>query len=213
MLCGDSKLANGKRNRKHRAWVERKTMRKLPTLLSLIGFFVAILGEAQSTALIHGSQTLNWNHFSTRKSGSGNQKAFSYAGISYSVKEANGKYLVFVQAYFDASQSWVVSSEASPALLHHEQKLFDLTELYARKMRADIAKFMRDQSGDYKFEALLEKVRLIYMKWNNELFKAQQRYNVETNNGKNKEAQELWAKQIDAELEELADFAAATGAM
>jgi hypothetical protein len=190
--------------------VTKTTMLKYTHLLTLALSLSALNSSAQSQPIVYGSQALNWNHFSMRKSGSGNQKAFTYSGINYSVKEANQRYVVQVQAYFDANQSWVVTSEAQPSLLIHEQKLFDLTELYARKMRADVAKLMNNKSTQHDFETLLEKVRLIYMKWNNELFKAQQRYNVETNNGKNKEAQDLWNKQIDEELEDYAGFAAAT---
>jgi hypothetical protein len=188
-------------------------MRKLPMFLVCAASLGAVESQAQSKPLIYGSQTLNWNHFSVRKSGLENEQAFSYAGINYSVKEAHNKYLVYVQAYFDAAQSWVVPSEASGDLLLHEQKLFDLTELYARKMRADISKVMRDKNANTDFEALLEKVKLIYKKWNNQLVQAQQRYKIETDNGKNKIAQAEWSRQIDQELEEYADFAAATGGM
>jgi hypothetical protein len=176
-----------------------------------IALSISALGSnAQSQPIVYGSQPLNWNHFSMRKSGLSNQKATNYAGINYSVNEAKQKYVVHVQAYFDASQSMVVPSEANPALLLHEQKLFDLTELFARKMRADVSKFMNNKTAPLNFEAVNEKVKFIYSKWNDELIQTQQRYKLETDHGKNQAAQAIWNKQIDEELEDYSGFAAAS---
>lgn len=156
--------------------------------------------------LMYADQTLSWNHYNVRSKGTGNLKAFSYTGISYAVRESDGKYVVSLGAYLDNKQSWVVKGAATAALLQHEQVLFALTELYARKMRKEVADFFSQHEGKVQFTQLLEQVRSIYRKLNNELFLQQQLYNAQTRNGTDAAQQKKWNEQIARDMKDLETF-------
>lgn len=149
---------------------------------------------------------LSWKLYKEQDQGSGNQLAFSYVGIEYSVYDVDGRPAASYNAIFRSDQSWVKSGSASSALLHHEQKLFDLCELYARKMRRQISIYIMNNSDSLTVTKVLPEVKRVYMNTMNEFLQKIQIYNSETLNGKNAKGQQKWNKFIDTELEKLEMF-------
>jgi hypothetical protein len=180
-------------------------MKKLLLFFVLLAFSTASYAQ-QDKMITYSGNPINWSIYTKTTKGSGFQKAFTYCGISYAVKHgANGLEANFT-AFIDASQSWVVSNAQTAALLRHEQGLFDLTELYARKMRQAAQQYMAQQGPNLTYEGLLAECRAIYKALNNELFYQQQMYNAETNNGLKKEAQITWDTKLRQELRQLESF-------
>lgn len=172
--------------------------------LILSGFYAA----AQTSDLIsYTGNAVNWSHYTKTTKGSGFQKAFTYCGIAYSVRHGEAGLVAEFNAFLDVSESWVVQNAQTTTLLRHEQGIFDLTELYARKMRKAGVEFIKQQGANINFDALLAEVRNIYRELNNELFQEQKIYNAETCNGTNKEQQILWEEKIKTELKKLESFA------
>lgn len=106
-----------------------------------------------------------------------------------------GNTKVEVTNEFICHQSSVRPGQKKPALLAHEQLHFDLCEVYARKLRKELA---ADASLDPR-EAFIG----IY-----KLYKETQwLYDEETSHGLEPVAQERWKQQIEKGLEEFAAYA------
>jgi hypothetical protein len=84
-------------------------------------------------------------------------------------------------------------------LLQHEQRHFDLCEVYARKLRQKLAK--RSWTGDDA-----DKIDRIYQHLYKELNERQLKYDEETVHGLDTDKQHEWNEQIAKELNELTDY-------
>lgn len=65
--------------------------------------------------------------------------------------------VVDVYAYFSPRQSWYHKDMADDHLLSHEQLHFDITELYARKLRKKIATYSFTQDADKEMKVLFNR--------------------------------------------------------
>lgn len=182
------------------------TMNRFSILLGLFALSSTTIAQDMSMISYHDN-ALKWQNYKTSSKPSGYQKAFTYCGITYSVKSDAAGINVEFNAYVDANESWVLKGAATSQLLRHEQGLFDITELYARKMKKSTHQYIKQQGANLNYESLLLAVREIYKELNNELFAEQQQYNVQTVNGGNLQAQIDWENKIKAEMNKLSDFA------
>ena len=100
-----------------------------------------------------------------------------------------------VSAYFYPKRSWYKPEVCNDVTLSHEQLHFDITELYTRKMRKQLAvtKFT---------ENVKEEVRKIYKTTLRQLNDFQNKYDSETNYSRNLIVQERWAKEIETALKD-----------
>ena len=78
----------------------------------------------------------------------------------------------------------------------HEQLHFDITELYARKFRQQVAHLVVSNSIKSQLQNLHEKI-------NKELALAQNTYDRETDNSVNLELQNKWNSYVKLELKKL----------
>lgn len=102
-----------------------------------------------------------------------------------------------VTNFMDKSQSWVLPGSKTAALLNHEQKHFDLNEVYRRLLQAALEKL--EGEGDTQRDALKDlskKVAETTAKFEAEARKQQKRYDEETDNGRSAEKQAEWDKRI-----------------
>lgn len=103
---------------------------------------------------------------------------------------------------FDPGTSWVRDAKvATPALLRHEQLHFDLTEVYARRLRQKLSAVQFDCE---KLQPTFNRLtKAVYDQWNDE----ENRYDLDTNHGLNAAKQALWDQKIQQQLAELKAFA------
>ena len=105
-----------------------------------------------------------------------------------------------VDCYVDKKASWVKKSQAKPPLLQYNQTLFDLHELYARKLRKKLTE------TNFGFTNPAGVFDSLYQAHNFELTKAVSQYRTECGMGsKNKKVKE-WSDKIAADLKELDEF-------
>lgn len=125
--------------------------------------------------------------------------ATTASGISYSFQsEGNrGLYRVDyeVNAFFYPHKSWYHKELCDSVVLRHEQLHFDITELYARRMRKLMAG--KTFGSDVRAE-----VRRIFKRINRELSEFQARYDRETDFSRDREAQARWNAEIARKLSE-----------
>ena len=115
---------------------------------------------------------------------------FAYKGKAFSS---------LVHCYFDRSLSWRRGFPADQ-LLKHEQLHFDLTELFARKLRHELSNL---KAVDSDIEAELDGT---YQRINKACIARQQLYDTETNHGRNQAEQKRWEELIGNELRGLEQY-------
>lgn len=169
-----------------------------------IGFmFLTVSGFSQKQELIpwKEGERLSWNDFTKKRSNNHNGlQALTTAGIGVEF-ECNGpEPKVLVTCHFKKKESWTRNTE-SVELLAHEQLHFDITELFARKLRKQLDE-VSDPCGKGS-----SKVQGIYNSNFKSLNEYQTRYDKHTKHGLNEKEQADWIKKVNDELKELRMFA------
>ena len=108
------------------------------------------------------------------------------------------------QATFDPNTSWIRDPKhLTEALLRHEQLHFDITEIYARKMRQKMAAFKQTADCGKLQPAFNNMTKPVYAEWSRE----EARYDQQTNHGLNAAQQAAWEQQVQQKLEQLKEYA------
>lgn len=188
-------------------------------LLAVAGLFWAQLIMAQTPVIRWSpSRTLRLSDYIILKPGQdppaalGRNMAVTRTGFVYTMARitsgANkGKSMIRIYAQMTPSRSYILaevakgSAEDRAYLLNHEQKHFDISEIYAR----ELSRFLRTQSlGKSPMERLTNEMNRLF----EQLDAFQKKYDTETANGRNKQKQELWDLLIAQRLKELVPYAA-----
>jgi len=140
---------------------------------------------------------LQWDDFKGKVPVGAVPAATTASGISYSYSANLLHHEVFldyeVNAYFYPNESWYRPELCDGNTLAHEQLHFDISELFARKMRNRLDR--TSFSDDVKAE-----VRKIYSDILAELKDFQAKYDMETNYSRNREKQAEWNLRITEAL-------------
>lgn len=101
----------------------------------------------------------------------------------------------FVNNTFDCYKSWVKDEGRNDYVLNHEQRHFDLSEIYKRKLLKELNNSTNNRSN---FNSNTE---TIFYRIHGELNEKQQDYDRQTEHGINEEKQKEWNGYIDLQLE------------
>lgn len=146
---------------------------------------------------------LSWNDFKgdliLAKNYPDENVALTSSGIYYKFGFDGYKTYYKVFAFFSPKQSWVKPNGKNPYHLNHEQLHFDITELYARKIRKTLSENTFYKNDNKKFEFIV-KTNIKAME------EMQQLYDDETEHSISKTAQEKWNIRIKLELDKLAQY-------
>jgi len=104
------------------------------------------------------------------------------------------------RAYFEKDESWVKQEAITDYHLAHEQLHFDITELYARKLRKLLSELEFKCGQEKDFERF---VAATLENWYNE----QRNYDIMTRHSLNKDQQREWQYRIKMELSLLDNYA------
>ncbi len=142
---------------------------------------------------------LTWNDFLVNTSPQKNSliAASVSTGLDftwdYNINNAQQNFSYSVCAKFYPKASWVIKYKKDSILLAHQQLHFDITELYARKLRKAVS--------NYKLGRNIRKnLGIIYKNIEASRQKMQKEYDIETEHSKNKKQQHIWNKKIDSLL-------------
>jgi len=176
-----------------------------------ISFFLFFLGFFYSSDA--GSDTrkneivwtdgykLSWNDFKGIPDRRDDTDALTSVSIYFSYTDNSKNHLdITIFAAFDKQESWLRRNKGSEYLLSHEQLHFDITELFARKLRKEVYAFhqtSRSIKRDYDY---------IFNQVYNELQRMQVLYDKETHHSLDKQAQTSWQKKIADMLEAYRDY-------
>ena len=172
---------------------------KLISLYLFSLFFVLTPSEDEVKMTWDENKKLTWADFQGEpKPGSG-FVASTNSGISfsYSFKTLNGdvEYSFTVHSYFYPESSWYLRSQVNDHILAHEQTHFDITELFARILRARI------EATPFS-EKIKEEIEKIYRQTETKRKEMQERFDRESNHSKNKSGEKVWEDFVAEKLEE-----------
>lgn len=142
------------------------------------------------------NRLLKWPDFKDKAPKNTEHAALTHSGISLDLSGNNESYIITVSAHFDQRKSWSKRDAESDFLLNHEQLHFDITELFARKLRKKII------NGKWKRpEEINEAIQPLYDQNKDEWRAFQAQYDKETNHSVDKETQALWNALVSDSLE------------
>ena len=172
------------------------------TLKKVVWLFVWLLvhlgyGQKDELVLWTPGKKLTWSDFKGKPAKISNAAAITASGITYSFSAQGTKdrmELNFkVETHFYPNKSWYKPKLANPMILSHEQLHFDISEVYARKLRYILAK--TTFTSNAKFE-----VKEIYKNILRELNDFQNQYDSETNFSRDTVQQLVWNEKIKKAL-------------
>lgn len=131
--------------------------------------------QAQDTLIWNNSQVLTKDDFQSKRNMYGSQiPAYTSSAIYLYQKEDNGQLNFYVEAIFLKSKSYM--AKESVYILKHEQMHFDITELYARKLRQLIA-----QKDFTKVKNVVSEIERMYKRVTNEWQREENKYDTRHN--------------------------------
>ncbi|MDO6603368.1 DUF922 domain-containing protein [Arenibacter palladensis] len=154
-------------------------------------------GQEDEVILWTPARKLAWSDFKGKPSNISGAAAITASGITYNFSAQGTKdrmELDFkVETHFYPDKSWYKPKLANPIILSHEQLHFDISEVYARKMRRILAKTKFTSNAK-------SEVKAIYRGILRELNDYQNQYDSETNFSRDTVQQLIWNKKIKKAL-------------
>lgn len=156
-------------------------------------------GAADSVYWSEGCQ-LRWDDFQGKAEDAPIVGARTYTSLKYKLLDYDTSCRVIVKCVFLKKMSWMKPQHATDYALKHEQIHFDISELYARKLRQAFCNYR------YNKETVNEDVADIFMRICEEKTWYNQQYDKETCHSLDKEKQQVWRDMITAQLDELREY-------
>lgn len=169
------------------------------SLLLCIILATAVKGNCQEENAIKWDpdHRLSWSEFKAQPPKDSPVAAITASGIAYrfSAMESRGKMEVdcTIDAFFYPESSWYRPETANEIILSHEQLHFDISELFARKMRARVEGYAFSSNVKAEMNGIYEQIL-------REMRAFQKSYDDETNFSREVEMQLEWNKIISKEL-------------
>lgn len=146
------------------------------------------------------SRPLTWKDFKGKP-----EQRFAAASTHYDILKAislsKSSCTITVRAVFFTDKSWKKDSWINDEVLIHEQKHFDIVEIFARKMRKALTQKKIESAAEAKTE-----LQNTYEKYDKELDKYQDLYDEESDGSMNGDGQRKWNRKIKEELNQLKDY-------
>ncbi len=174
-----------------------ETRIKITCCLFLISF-CSFSQKLEESILWSAEKRLTWKDFKGSIPPDAVPAATTASGISYKYSanllhhEVQLDYTVVT--YFYPNESWYKPESCDELILSHEQLHFDISELFARKMRLILSRTVFTE--DVKAE-----IGKIYQQLLKELSDFQEKYDWETDFSRNREAQLQWNARIAEALD------------
>ncbi|HEX6192275.1 MAG TPA: DUF922 domain-containing protein [Chitinophagaceae bacterium] len=173
-------------------------------LLRLLAICLVIIQSnsecfAQDSIPWKSSYKLKWQDFRGVPDRGSDRVAITVSNIGYSLSYNSTSFTVRIKCVFDKRKSWTTTLDS--LVLIHEQGHFDISEIFARKLRKAFK--------EYKFNGKTVQADLkeIFTRINSERRLYNEVYDIETNSSQNQTMQHQWNKKIADELLALKAYA------
>lgn len=168
------------------------------TLLFILCSFLQL--ENKDVIVWQEGKLLTWDDFKGKPA-----KRFSAASTHYdtfkNLTDKGTTAEVEILAVFYVNKSWKKSAWINDDVLAHEQKHFDIVELFARKLRKQV---MELNYSSYKQLKTISDS--LYDKMDKDMDAYQDKYDDETDASMNGDKQREWNKKIMAEIQALSAY-------
>lgn len=164
----------------------------------LIAAILLMCGTSTDNDIIYWTETykLQWEDFKAHpRNDYQNLAALTSSGIAYYTGCDDGMLKYKIQAYFDKNESWVKDHAMDNHTLEHEQIHFDITELFARKLRKSLKQRTFKCYEELEFRQFVD---AFLTNWEVE----QRLYDINSSFSTNKEVQKEYKKKITLELKQ-----------
>ena len=169
-------------------------------MVILLAVFLICGGAYSQEAIVWDSAAkLTWGDFQGKIDSASPYSASTVSGIVYKFRLAGDGYSDSIMAVFYRGESWVRLPK--DGALIHEQGHFDITEIFARKLRQRLQTFMPKRGG------LAQQLKRLYGEVEAERVAMENLYDAETKHSADRERQVEWNERIRKELRELEEFA------
>ncbi|MFS4456834.1 DUF922 domain-containing protein [Maribacter sp. 2304DJ31-5] len=159
------------------------------------GSALSVFGQEE--VLWKADKRLYWKDFKGKVPIGASAAAVTASGINYQFSayyENNEMKVDYeVQAFFYPTKSWYRPKICNEITLAHERLHFDITELFARKMRMEMAKTQFAKNSKAKVKSLYKSILKALNDYQNE-------YDMETDFSRNLEKQKAWTAKIKKAL-------------
>lgn len=147
---------------------------------------------------------LTWDDFVGNKPRKSKFAAVTSSRLHYELKMvSDDSFKVKVDCFFNPLRSWKKNTRLKPYLLKHEQGHFDITEIYARKIRRSFKKYELHHANKLN---MAFKFRLIYERKRRSWRHYEKKYDRQTRHSRRKQEQEEWNQRIADQLHELSSY-------
>lgn len=172
------------------------SFRHLGFFVLMISFLIIGKSNKPSENVIYWSddRPLTWSDFQGNPDYNyGDVSALTSSGILHFKGCENGKIIYEIKAYFEKDYSWVKEEALTDHHLQHEQIHFDITELYAKKLKIALDKKVFRCGEEEQFDQFVQD---FLMKWQ----KAQINYDLYTHYSMKHPEQKEWKHKVALEL-------------
>lgn len=171
------------------------------TLLLFVLFIHSSFSQNKNEIIWKEGVPLTWKDFQGKV-----QKRFAAASTVYKIvahlsSPTENKIHVIIHATFYKEDSWKNKSWINEQVLEHEQKHFDIVELFARKLRKKVSEMK--VTDPLKFE---EEYAALHESNNKEMDIYQDLYDEETDGSMNGDKQREWNRKISEEIKSLDNY-------
>jgi len=152
------------------------------------------------------SWPLTWDDFKAKKKTTKRKRsaATTCSRIYYTYNyDSAGRANVKVESLIIPERSWKKNSRLKPNLLKHEQVHFDITELYARKLRKAYGRYLSKHPSNSGLSAGLG---VIYDRKHYQWRRCEHKYDRRTRHSRNKPVQQEWNDKVADQLHELSEY-------
>jgi hypothetical protein len=160
---------------------------------------LALFSQDKPDILWNSENKLTWENFEKRVGQGSFYKAFTYSGIRYNIDAPVDSIIITLEAYFLPNESWVYLDSQTDRLLNHEQRHFDIAEVYRRRMREEMQKF-KIPVTEFMSHGYDDDAKEIFERLYGEMEAKQKEYDLETNHGIDDSNQLKWNSWIDDQL-------------
>jgi len=168
-------------------------------VLYLLALTVPGRSFSQDVIAWDSATKLTWADFAGKADPESPYNAATISGILYKMYPRSDGYSDSIIAVFYTSESWVKGRTESALI--HEQGHFDITEIFARKLRKRLQEFV-PKRGD-----LNHQLNLLYEEVESERDAMENLYDKETRHSADAVRQARWNVTIRNELRALEEFA------
>lgn len=161
-------------------------------LLTIIGLFIIVVSHGQDNRKNWSEGKLTWEDFQEKEESIGASELKYFVGYNKVKQKINDTTVLRIQAfcYVDKNISWVNKIFKNNQYLKYNQVIFDITELYRRKLQYELDRVSSIYEAEVRFNENFAKL-------NNQI----SRFQTESTDGQKQKVIDHWDVVIKKELE------------